>query len=514
MVFQKSECAVVVYIHGGSFYFQSATMFNENSIAKKYSSHHIIFVIIAYRLGIFGFISIGDGKAAAKNLAFHDMIAALQWVHDEISNFGGNPNRVTLMGHSGGATAVQLLSLCPRVPYRFFQQGISLSSADLYRKNLSNSMTMEIAYRVKCAERSVAYESEAVVECLRQKTASELLRHQKSLTDADYFDLMFGPEPDEELFPADIPVLLPRQNRRRMLLGITKHELALTRFSSTAPQECKTFTTVFGYHTKQTRRACTDNYSFRKGKLLVMRDETRASVFRMAAKLALNNTPVYLYSFDMPGHDMHSGDLLFAMGTHPRKEMTDNEIAMNQIYPSYIRKFVTDGQPDSGISWLPFDERRNNFMRITYETLANGSTINPHMTVGFYPNQIKLWLDHFGEVERAALEAQAKRAVLELQTIETNNDLGEDLGGINDLRWMSIFWISVAFGCMLIAAVILLGILLLINNGVPSFLRYKFKRHFAGERFVLENSDLFLIFFLRRCDAFILESFKLVFSNS
>uniref|UniRef100_A0A914ZBH6 Carboxylesterase type B domain-containing protein n=1 Tax=Parascaris univalens TaxID=6257 RepID=A0A914ZBH6_PARUN len=210
----EGECAVVVYIHGGSFYFQSAVMFDEDSIAEKYASRRIIFVIPAYRLGIFGFISIGDGTFAPKNLGIHDLIAALRWVHTEISTFGGNPNKVTLMGHSCGATTVQLLTLSPNVPDNFFQQGISMSSADLYRRNLSHPITMEIAYRVSCARRGLPYKSEAVVECLRWKPADELLYHQKALTDVDYFDLMFGPEPDEELFAAEVPILLSRQNVR------------------------------------------------------------------------------------------------------------------------------------------------------------------------------------------------------------------------------------------------------------------------------------------------------------
>lgn len=58
---------------------------------------------------------------------FADVIAALRWVHTEISTFGGNPNRVTLMGHSCGATTVQILTLSPNIPDNFFQQ-VSVST--------------------------------------------------------------------------------------------------------------------------------------------------------------------------------------------------------------------------------------------------------------------------------------------------------------------------------------------------------------------------------------------------
>lgn len=79
-----------------------------------------------------------------------------------------------------------------------------------------------------------------------------------------------------------------------------------------------------------------------------MRDETRASTFRMATKLAANNAKIFLYSFEMPKHDSHSGDLIFAIGTHPQQQMDDNEIAMNQIYPEYMRNFIHTGQPTAG----------------------------------------------------------------------------------------------------------------------------------------------------------------------
>ncbi|KAK6050069.1 hypothetical protein COOONC_12426, partial [Cooperia oncophora] len=101
---QKHACPVVFYLHGGSLNYDSAVMFDDQYITDRYSSKDVVFVISAFRLGIFGVSAFADDTVVPRNLALYDIVAGLEMMHEEIEAFGGDPMRVTLMGHSQGAS--------------------------------------------------------------------------------------------------------------------------------------------------------------------------------------------------------------------------------------------------------------------------------------------------------------------------------------------------------------------------------------------------------------------------
>lgn len=72
----------------------------------------IIIVMPNYRLGALGFLSTGDAVISG-NMGMKDQVLALQWVKENIHAFGGDPNRITLHGHSSGAMCVHLHTLSP-----------------------------------------------------------------------------------------------------------------------------------------------------------------------------------------------------------------------------------------------------------------------------------------------------------------------------------------------------------------------------------------------------------------
>lgn len=101
------DLPVMVWIHGGAFA-------NGNSAVPWYDGHAfakagVVLVSINYRLGVDGFALLPDAPA---NRGLLDQIAALEWVRDNISAFGGDPANVTIFGESAGAMSViTLLSL-------------------------------------------------------------------------------------------------------------------------------------------------------------------------------------------------------------------------------------------------------------------------------------------------------------------------------------------------------------------------------------------------------------------
>jgi para-nitrobenzyl esterase len=134
---------VIVWIHGGGFSGGSGTvpLYNGEEIAKKGA----VYVTINYRLGILGFLatpelSAENEKHVSGNYGILDQIAALKWVKENITNFGGNPNCVTVAGQSAGSMSVNCLLVSPLSKglfHRAIGQSASFVSSD---RQMANSL--------------------------------------------------------------------------------------------------------------------------------------------------------------------------------------------------------------------------------------------------------------------------------------------------------------------------------------------------------------------------------------
>lgn len=121
---------VMVWVHGGGFTGGSGSsdIYDGTALAGK----GVVLVTINYRLNVFGFLahpalSAESGHDASGNYGLMDTVAALTWVRDNISTFGGDPERVTLFGESAGAGAVMSLMLVPQAR-GLFQRAIAESN--------------------------------------------------------------------------------------------------------------------------------------------------------------------------------------------------------------------------------------------------------------------------------------------------------------------------------------------------------------------------------------------------
>lgn len=108
---------VLVYVHGGGFCSGCSREYGyeqwvENFVLPQ-GKEGVVFVTVQYRLGPLGFLS-STTEAMPGNMGLWDQAKALQFVHENISAFGGDPARVTFWGLSAGAASVSLLSLSPR----------------------------------------------------------------------------------------------------------------------------------------------------------------------------------------------------------------------------------------------------------------------------------------------------------------------------------------------------------------------------------------------------------------
>lgn len=127
----EKPCPVIIFIHGGAFLGGSSN--EKHLIAPKWTEQGVIAVTINYRLGPFGFLCTSDGMREAGhtgNYGLYDQLAAIQWIHENIASFGGDPNRITLMGQSAGAMCVHKLCASPLVK-GLIQRAVMLSGAGL-----------------------------------------------------------------------------------------------------------------------------------------------------------------------------------------------------------------------------------------------------------------------------------------------------------------------------------------------------------------------------------------------
>ncbi|WP_231756873.1 carboxylesterase/lipase family protein [Microbulbifer elongatus] len=113
---QQEKLPVMVWIHGGSFYLGSGSqaLYDGKYLA---ASGRALVVTLNYRLGVFGFLRLCDisDLPATGNEGLMDQLAALRWVQENISAFGGDPANITLFGESAGAMSIaSLFSACPQ----------------------------------------------------------------------------------------------------------------------------------------------------------------------------------------------------------------------------------------------------------------------------------------------------------------------------------------------------------------------------------------------------------------
>lgn len=109
---------VMVWLHGGG-YTNGNAIEQDGYDGENFSRKgDIVFVSINHRLGSIGFSDLsgvgGEKYADSGNVGALDMVAALEWVRDNIANFGGDPGNVTIMGQSGGGAKVCVLAAMPK----------------------------------------------------------------------------------------------------------------------------------------------------------------------------------------------------------------------------------------------------------------------------------------------------------------------------------------------------------------------------------------------------------------
>ena len=243
---------VMVWFHGGGNYAGTASgnTFDGESLARRGG----VLVTANYRLSVFGFLAHPEltkesTHHASGNYGLMDQIAALKWVHDNISKFGGDPANVTIFGQSAGAVDVNVLMTSPRAIGLFHK--VIAESGTVSRAPDDATMRMTGLGAVMSPRSGDTY-SDALTLAEAEKAGATLfpgsLRQLRSMPAADLLKITAAPrmsigpangiivdgwivpKPPAEVFAKGqeqrVPLLIGNNSRERTPPQVTNEELS------------------------------------------------------------------------------------------------------------------------------------------------------------------------------------------------------------------------------------------------------------------------------------------------
>lgn len=220
----RGDRPVMVWFHGGGFWSGSGDwlLYDGANLAR---SQDVVVVTVTHRLNAFGFLYLpeigGDKYAESSNVGMRDMVLALDWVQNNIGNFGGNPDNVTIFGQSGGGGKVSVLTAMPAAAGKL-DRGIIMSGSTLTVEEADNATAT--------TERFIAATGAGSVDALQRMPWEQL----SALAEQHGFTM--GPTVDGSTLPTHpyAPTAPAVSAQVPLIIGTTEYE---ANFFPTTPLE-------------------------------------------------------------------------------------------------------------------------------------------------------------------------------------------------------------------------------------------------------------------------------------
>lgn len=223
------QLPVVVYLHGGSYIMGSSS----EPALRGYNlvqNMQVVYVSVNFRLGALGYLDLRSvGEDCVANPALHDQLLALRWVRENIANFGGDPDNVTLMGESAGAAAAVTL-MCVPAAQGLFHRVIAQSApvASVHSSTQAKLWARELIFRM-------AMPRETTLDELRGESADDLVRAGQSMMwrsgELLQLNSCYGPTVDGTLLPEHPLTVFEQggQTRVPLIIGTNSGETSFSK---------------------------------------------------------------------------------------------------------------------------------------------------------------------------------------------------------------------------------------------------------------------------------------------
>jgi para-nitrobenzyl esterase len=219
----RTKLPVMVWIYGGGF--AAGTTSEQRQDGTYLAQQGVIVVSMNYRLGIFGFfvhpeLAKESARNAAGNYGLLDQTAALQWVHDNIAAFGGDPGNVTIFGESAGSFSVSAQMASP-LAKGLFQKAIGESGAAFSSEGMQ--FEPRAVRETKDVERVREKLGVSKLADLRAVPAEKLVAEFGTEAEGVF---KFGPDVDGYFLPEPAPAIFAagKQNDVPLLAGWNRDE--------------------------------------------------------------------------------------------------------------------------------------------------------------------------------------------------------------------------------------------------------------------------------------------------
>ena len=193
----RKKPVIVLFHHGDFAYGGSADPLMDGTNLIR-TCPDVVGVSFNFRLGLFGFIDFsevpgGEAYPDALNLGLLDQIAALRWIKENIAAFGGDPDRITVMGFESGAVSISLLAACEQA------KGLFRKAFVFHGNPMAAFDTPEMSRML--AKKLLQETSAATMEELMQLSTEQLKEASQKLLMGLFLS---GPVRDGKLIPADV----------------------------------------------------------------------------------------------------------------------------------------------------------------------------------------------------------------------------------------------------------------------------------------------------------------------